>query len=670
MVASATLVHLSGGHIELHFHYFVMVTVIALYQHWVPFLAALTFVVAQHGIMGVIDPHSVYNHNGGIEHPWRWAAVHGTFILAASAACVVNWRLNENARARTELLLQSAAEGIFGIDRTARVTFINDAAASILGERAPSMLRQQIHDIVHGSRHGGAAHEAHACWLHAAIDTADAQAQGEDMFWTSDGSGVPIEYSTMAIRDRGRLEGAVVTFRDITLRKKHEAQLARQANYDELTGLANRRLLVDQLQHALNRPAGRQHAVGVLFIDLDRFKVINDSLGHGSGDALLVEIAGRIDAAVRSEDTVARHGGDEFAVLLHRVRDADEAVALAEAVIRAIEDPMVLSGREIVTTASVGVAVRGPGTGHGTPDELLREADVAMYHAKAAGGAQAALFESSMSAIVAERLELENDLRLAVAHGELRLMYQPEVDLLSGEIVGMEALVRWQHPRLGLLPPSRFISVAEDTNSILELGAWVLDEACRQLSEWQETWTDGAHLVMAVNLSVRQLRQTDLVEQVELVLKKHGLTASSLKLEITESVMMQDPPATVAMLNGLKALGVRLAVDDFGTGYSSLSHLQRFPVDTLKIDRSFIVAMDHDEATRAIVGAVMALSKALRLEVTAEGIETEGHLASITALACTRGQGFYFSEPVTAAALSEAYRASRGGHRWFGPTAA
>lgn len=420
-------------------------------------------------------------------------------------------------------------------------------------------------------------------------------------------------------------------------------QLARQAFRDTLTGLPSRALFVDRLAHALTRNEGRGEMVAVLFLDLDRFKVINDSLGHGMGDQILMSLSRRLSGCLRPEDTIARVGGDEFAILIEDVKDTSGAVAVAERVGEELGRPFALEGRELFVTASIGVALSI--ARRTAPDDILRDADLAMSHAKAKGKSRYEVFDKSMNKPAEERLGLELDLRHAITRREFALHYQPVVDLESGRIVEVEALVRWLHPRRGLLHPADFIPLTEETGLIVPLGRWILGEACRQFRQWQAT-VPAPPLTMSVNLSARQLQQPTLVDDVAEALREAQIDPAALRLEITETVVMQEAPSALAKLDALKRLGVRLAIDDFGTGYSSLGYLKRFPVDTLKVDRSFVKGIGRDVEDTAIVRAVVTVAKSLALSITAEGIETEFQLAELRALGCDRAQGYYFAEPV------------------------
>jgi diguanylate cyclase (GGDEF)-like protein len=448
--------------------------------------------------------------------------------------------------------------------------------------------------------------------------------------------------------------------KELLERDKHLRYL-NLAGTDPLTGLPNRTLFLNHLEQGLARAERWPRPVGVLFLDLDNFKVINDSLGHQGGDLLLVEIARRIRGCVRDNDTVARLGGDEFTVLVEDIEGVDEATALAERVAVTLRQPVRLGEREIFVSASVGVALSRPGKDG--PESLLRNADMAMYQAKANGKARHAVFDQSMEARALARLELETDLRHALERDELRVYYQPITALADGHIAEMEALIRWEHPVRGMISPDEFIPIAEETGLIVALGQWVLEMACRQGAAWREAYPQEPP-VMSVNLSGRQFQHPSLVADIGHTLLQSGLAPSALKLEITESVIMHDAEATIVALHQLKQLGIQLAIDDFGTGYSSLSYLKRFRVDTLKVDRSFVHGVGQDAMDTAIVQSVVALAKALHLDVTAEGIETQAQRSELLALGCDRGQGYLFAKPLPANEM-DMLLADQESRRWL-----
>jgi diguanylate cyclase (GGDEF)-like protein len=440
-------------------------------------------------------------------------------------------------------------------------------------------------------------------------------------------------------------ERTVELEKEVAERKQVEEQLLHNAFHDGLTGLANRALFIDHLKLALGR-AGRHedYQFAVLFLDLDRFKVVNDSLGHMIGDQLLVSIAQRLEMIMRPGDTVSRLGGDEFTVLLDDLKDADEAITVAERLQVELAAAFSIDGHEVFTTVSIGIALSAPD--YCRPEDILRDADTAMYRAKPLGNARHEVFEQGMHARAMDRLGLERDLRGALERREMFLEYQPIVSLSTGVLRGFEALVRWRHPQRGIIPPMKFIPVAEETGQIIPLGIWVLEEACRHVRRWQDLAPRDEPLMISVNLSGKQFMQPDLLEQIAAVLRETGLDPRSLKLEITETVVMENIETATRTLEQLRALGVELSIDDFGTGYSSLSYLQRFPVSTLKIDRSFISRITESEGTAEIVRTIMSLARGLGMDVVAEGVETEGQRAQLSDMDCEFGQGYYFSKPM------------------------
>jgi diguanylate cyclase (GGDEF)-like protein/PAS domain S-box-containing protein len=487
------------------------------------------------------------------------------------------------------------------------------------------------------------------------------EAESRDLLEFKDGR--VFERFSMPQKLEGRPVGRVWSFRDVTMQKRVEEQLVYQAVHDQLTGLHNRVTFVDRLELAIRRTKRHpERSFAVLCLDLDRFKVVNDSLGHVKGDELLVAVAERLRTCVRPEDTVARQGGDEFSVLLEEIGGLPDAVLVTDRILEAMRRPFALRDAEVFTSASIGIA---PAAAHYTrAEEVLRDADIAMYRAKALGKARHEVFLAGMHASAVALLELESDLRRAAGRGELRLHYQPIVELSSGELVGFEALLRWEHPSRGLLYPDQFVRVAEETGLIVEMGWWALAEACRQMNQWQERWDPERRLSVSVNLSGRQFAETDLVERVRDVLAGSGLPASRLALEITESIVMENNELATAQIEALRALGVQLHIDDFGTGYSSLSYLHRFPVHTLKIDRSFVCRIGSQGEHAEIVRTITRLAHNLGLKVVAEGVETPEQCLHLRNMLCHYGQGYHFSEPADAAGALAMIAAGR---RWTPP---
>ncbi|MEX2238120.1 MAG: PAS domain S-box protein [Dehalococcoidia bacterium] len=465
-----------------------------------------------------------------------------------------------------------------------------------------------------------------------------------------DGSIRQIEAVCRNLLDDPSIRGIVVNARDITERKQFEEELAHQAFYESLTGLPNRALFLDRLEHALSAATRGNEMVALLFLDLDRFKVINDSLGHSVGDQLLVVVGERLRGSLRPGDTVARFGGDEFTILLERVYDPTDALLIASRVIEDLSAPFNLHGHEMFISASIGIAFASAGA---SPGDLLRDADVALYRAKEDGRSRYVVFDEEMNLRAIERLDLENDLHRAMDRGEITVHYQPQIEIASGAVLGFEALARWEHPRHGFISPSEFIPIAEDNGLIISLGIFVLREACREAVGWQKLKPMNPPLGVSVNVSARQFQHPDLVEQVSAVLAETGLDPSSLTLEITESVAVQEAATVTERLADLKRLGVKLAIDDFGAGYSSLTYLTRLTIDSLKIDRVFISGIEADDGKAAIVRALISLANTLNLTVTAEGIESAAQLACLVDMECHRGQGYLFARPFSAGAAKE-----------------
>jgi diguanylate cyclase (GGDEF)-like protein/PAS domain S-box-containing protein len=627
LTSSAVVVHLMNGAIEGHFHFFVMVSVLALYEEWFPYLLAFAFVLGHHGLMGALEPASVYNHPDAVAHPWRWAAVHALFIGALGIVNVVHWRLNEEARADAihsrERFRQAFDDAPIGMALTS-VDGVVERANTVLCERiGADPAGRPLADIVDADDLAGRPFPA---------------ARGEvELRYRDSGAWGLWHHSPLTGRD-GRPEAWISHCIDVSKRKFAEEELSWQANHDALTGLPNRELFLERLSGAL----GREGQVAVLLIDLDDFKVINDSLGHGAGDRLLSGVAERLCRVLRPGDVIARFGGDEFTVLLPGIASEAYALQVARRLADALREPLVLDGERRYVTASIGVSFSAPS--EDDPHALLRDADAAMYRAKETGKSRYEVFDDSMRERAMERLELESGLRHALDDGELRLVYQPLVTLDDGRVTGVEALLRWDHPIFGLVAPLRFVALAERNGLIIPIGAWVLQEACHQLAAWGH---DG--LSMSVNVSARQLGSTDLVDVVRAVLEDSGIEPRRLCLEITETAMMADPAAIGETLAALKALGVRLAVDDFGVGHASLRQLRALlPVDTLKIDKSFVDGITKDADDAAIVEGVVRLAHSLGLQAVAEGVETAEQVAMLRGFSCQTGQGYHFARPAGA----------------------
>jgi diguanylate cyclase (GGDEF)-like protein len=436
------------------------------------------------------------------------------------------------------------------------------------------------------------------------------------------------------------------------------SKLTYQAFHDPLTNLPNRKLFEDRLQHALVSANRSNDSIAVLFLDLDNFKLINDSFGHKAGDQLLIAVSKRLETCLRNSDTLARLGGDEFTILLENILSMEYATAIANRIAEQLEAPFSLEGHEIFVTTSIGIATGA--LAQDRPENFLRNADAAMYEVKKSGKAHHQVFNLNMASQARQQLLLESELRRAIEHEEFKVYYQPIVQLDTGKIVEVEALVRWQHPQRGLVPPLEFISLAEETGLIIPIGQWVLQTACRQLQEWHLQYSSDPPLIMSINLSSKQFQQTQIAEKIAMTLQEHNLEPWCIKIEITESLLLKNTASNIDIMQRLKDLGVHLAIDDFGTGFSALNYLKQFPIDTLKIDRAFTSGLGEDVEDTAIVHAIIAFAKALNLSITAEGIETADQLALLQELKCDRGQGYYFSKPLTSEALSQQLALSRG----------
>jgi len=467
---------------------------------------------------------------------------------------------------------------------------------------------------------------------------------GEVSVWRGDGHLRPAEITMTSLLPDPAVRGIVLNSRDIGDRRQLERELLHQAFHDPLTALANRSLFRDRVEHALAQFGRRQQPLSVLFLDLDGFKSVNDSLGHAAGDALLVAVSDRLLACVRQGDTVARLGGDEFALLIEEVDGEQDAILLAERVLELLREPIMVDNNQVFVGGSIGIVTTT--TGVETSGELLRNADLAMYRAKAAGKNGYQRYEPGMHSAVMQRLQLEADLREAIEKGQFILHYQPTVDLRTGRLAGVEALLRWWHPVQGIVSPSEFIPLAEETGLIMAMGEWALREACLQGARWQTQYGNGVYV--GVNLSPRQLQDPSLPSIVADALDRAGMRPELLVLELTESMLMDESEELIRSLRLIKAVGVRLAIDDFGTGYSSLSYLHRFPVDILKVDRAFVARISGRDDDDGLAGTIVRLGQSLQLKIIAEGIEDFEQLSALQAMGCQYGQGFYFARPYEA----------------------
>jgi diguanylate cyclase (GGDEF)-like protein/PAS domain S-box-containing protein len=543
-------------------------------------------------------------------------------------------------------LVAESADVLLVVDADGRIRFVSDAADRVLGHLPAELVGRPLNDLLRPTD----ARRMRAL-LSEATEHAGSRHTIECEMYHRDGHWCETESMITSLAEGPVIGGLLLNIRDVSKRKRLEAELTRQANHDALTGLANRSLFRHRVEEALREQLHRPEPVAVLFLDLDGFKAVNDAEGHAVGDQLLGQVAGRLEHCVRPGDTVARLGGDEFAVLLEGSDAESAAVWVAERITSTLAEPFLLDGRELHVGVSTGIAVTENGAE--TSELLLRNADLAMYKAKLTKDANFVRFEPAMRDALTSRLAVEEDLRQALGRYELVLNYQPTVELATGRIVGVEALLRWYHPERGVVQPDEFISLAEDSGLIVAIGEWALTECAVQGARWQSWAPEGERFSVAVNLSARQLRPA-LLEAVGSALRDSGLPASALVLEMTESMLFERTDDVVDLMRALKGLGVKLAIDDFGTGYSSLSYLHRFPVDVLKIDRSFVESVAAETSAHAeLVRTIVGLGQALRMATVAEGVETAEQATVLHSMGCDLGQGFLFSRPMPAAGIDE-----------------
>jgi diguanylate cyclase (GGDEF)-like protein/PAS domain S-box-containing protein len=593
---------------------------------------------------------ALLDHNGDTE-----------YIIAAGIDMTAR-REAENAlhlsESRFRSIFDNTVEGIYQIAPDQENLYANQALAGIIGFDSVEELQQQWPQV----RQNLYVDSANADELIQRMNKEGQVIGFESQIRRRNGERAWVRQNARAVRDeQGQVLYYEGTISDITGRKEAEAKLRHNAFHDELTDLPNRTLFMDRLGQSLERSKRNANTFfAVLFLDFDRFKIINDSLGHMVGDELLKAIARRLEACLRPGDTVARLGGDEFAILLEDIRNDLDAIEIAERMQEMLVQPFDLSGQHIFTSASIGITIGGDGYTHNfgqestlKAEEMLRNADMAMYRAKEKGRARHEVFDRDMHVRAVARMQLETDLRWAIERGELRLHYQPIVSLQSGQISGFEALVRWQHPERGLVQPDDFVPIAEDTGLIVKLGQWVLDEACHQMQKWKQELPSRPGLTMSVNLSSKQLIQPGLLEHIDGCLAQNSIDACDLKLEITESMIMQNAESASEMLSAAKQRGLQVAMDDFGTGYSSLSYLHQFPIDMLKIDRSFVSRIGQQGENSEIVCTIISLAHSLGLEVVAEGVETTEQMEFLRDLGCEYAQGYLFAHPAAGPQAAE-----------------
>ena len=566
-------------------------------------------------------------------------------VMASSRNLLAMRRMHQGlteSEARLRAIVATAMDAVVQIDAQGIVTGWNGQAESIFGWAPSEAIGQALHQMIIPEQYQK-VHIQGLKHFHASGEAPFLNKRLEITALHRDGREFPVELTISPARWHDKIEFCAFV-RDITERKQSEQFILHLATHDALTGLPNRHLLNDRIQQALIQSQREATQTAVLFIDLDQFKTINDSLGHDVGDLLLKEVAQRLGSSLRNGDTVARSGGDEFVVVLTDISNAQEAATVAQKLLDALIAPYQISGNDMRTTASIGIAIF-PDDGENV-ETLIKNSDLAMYYAKEAGRNNCQFFTQKMNRVVAEKHAMGTDLHHAIARNELLLNFQPIVDIRGGTLAGMEVLLRWQHPRWGLVSPLQFIPLAEEIGLIVPIGEWVLKAACTQLKAWQQQGYEVPRL--AINLSVKQFRQKTLAETVARILAETGVEARDIELEITESLLLENTDEVAHTLRKLSAMGLEISIDDFGTGYSSLNYLKRFPINNLKIDRSFVMDISNDADDTAIVIAIIALAHSLQMKVIAEGVETEQQLAFLRQQGCDQYQGYNFSEPLSA----------------------
>ena len=546
---------------------------------------------------------------------------------------------------RAVVTLNSIGDAVLCTDISGNITYLNLVAETMTGWRREEAIGKPLAEVFRIV--DGATHDTARDPMEMAVEQNTTVGLTVNcVLIRRDGFESAIEDSAAPIHDRvGRVTGAVIVFHDVSAARAMSVKMTHSAQHDVVTNLPNRLLLNDRITQSIALALRQNKSLAVIFLDLDRFKYINDSLGHKTGDKLLRSVSKRLLASVRGSDTVSRQGGDEFVILLSEISHPEDAAKSAKKILLSLSAPHSIAGQDLHIDGSIGISVY-PEDGKDA-ETLIKNADTAMYHAKGTGRNNFQFFKGDMNLRAVERQSLESSLRHALEREQFLLHYQPKVNLDTGEITGVEALIRWQHPDRGLLSPGRFIPIAEDCGLIVQIGRWVLREACRQTREWQDA--GSLRLPIAVNVSALEFRDPGFVDSVRTVLQETGLEARYLELELTEGVLLEDGQSTAAVLQELKKMGVHLAVDDFGTGYSSLSYLQQFPIDVLKIDQSFVQHITGNPDDSPIVSAIIDMGKNLKQRVIAEGVETQGQLAFLQAQRCAEGQGYLFSRPLAAA---------------------
>ncbi|MCB1773794.1 MAG: EAL domain-containing protein [Gammaproteobacteria bacterium] len=569
-------------------------------------------------------------------------------------------RRTQNERKTKELILESIGEGIYGLDLDGAVTFVNSSAARSLGYEVDELIGRNAHEIMHHTRPDGSPYPCDACPTFDTIHAGTSLRVDDEVFWRKNGQPFPVEYVATPITEGDRVVGAVVAFRDISARRESEEKLSYLAYHDTLTGLPNRSVLDQKVADVLAQTdAAESPGLAMMFIDVDRMKRINDSLGHQEGDAILKLIAERLAGCVPSGGTLARYSGDEFAILVPATRDETEPMALADRIFNQFALPFLVNENAINLTVSLGLVIGGEH--YRSAADLLRDADIAVFESKKKGGGCLTRFTPDMGTTAYARLEKETSVRQALDEDRIDVYYQPIVDLESRRVVAMEALVRMYDRDGQMVGPDEFIPVAEETDLIVPLGNTILSKACSQVRNWRDSGLCSDDFQVSVNLSPRQLMRKDFAAKVRDILQDHGISGSALKFEVTESLAISNPWLAEQILRELRALGASVCMDDFGTGYSSLSYVHQLPIDTLKIDRAFIVAGAKETNRWAIVESIISMCRALKLKVIAEGIEDEATADRLVSIGCEYGQGFHFARPLNAADATD-YLASLSQH--------
>jgi diguanylate cyclase (GGDEF)-like protein/PAS domain S-box-containing protein len=657
ILSSAALVHAGGGLTDLHFHFFVMLGLISLYQDWIPFALSVGLVAAHHLIVGMVTPSMLYSDPRAWAHPVPFALMHAAFVLGMCAVQVAYWHFARQAQAETDsvraegertlrrseerfrVLVQDSCDVITVIDRRGNISAVSPAVEPVTGHHAGDLVGASYRTMIHPDDLPG---------ILEVSPGSGAQKRVEVRVRHADGSWQWHDVTLRDLCDHPAIEGIVAHHRDISDRRAFQERLAHEAAHDALTGLANRPSFLRTTRAAVASATRENRLAAVLFLDLDGFKQVNDTLGHEAGDAILVAVAEKLRRCVLGSDVVGRLGGDEFAVTLTGINSPDNAVMVARRILTELGTPCTIMDREVRAGGSVGIAVSGPDADD--IDELLRRADTAMYRAKRDKTTGWQLYVEGIHGDPAESLALEDDLGEAVERGQMRVLYQPLVTMEEGRLIGVEALVRWEHPTRGLLPPASFIPLAEEVEIIGQIGQWVLETACTQVGRWRAGMPHGRRLSLSINVSAREVQRESWIRDVAEVLERTGFDPHDLIVELSETALVEDDDA-IARLRWLNARGVRIALDDFGTGRWSLEQLSLLPVDVLKLNQRFVASLDGTPRGSAVAVAAIRLGTMLNLDVVAKGVESAAQADELALLGCPTAQGFHYSAPLDVPAL-------------------